>query len=55
MFGVGPATKVYLAVGSTDLRKGLPGFQDKGLPFVTQSMSIKEILEELPKIGCLHR
>ncbi|MBV9489024.1 MAG: IS66 family insertion sequence element accessory protein TnpB, partial [Verrucomicrobia bacterium] len=25
MFGLGPATKVYLAVGATDLRKGFDG------------------------------
>jgi transposase len=25
MFGVGPATKVYLAAGATDLRKGFDG------------------------------
>jgi hypothetical protein len=25
MFGLGPATKVYLAAGSTDLRKGFEG------------------------------
>ena len=25
MFGVGPATKVYLAAGATDLRKGFEG------------------------------
>jgi|SRR3954471_24929188 transposase len=25
MFGLGPATKVYLALGSTDLRKGFEG------------------------------
>ena len=25
MFGLGPATKVYLAVGATDLRKGFEG------------------------------
>ena len=25
MFGLGPATKVYLAVGPTDLRKGFDG------------------------------
>ena len=25
MFGLGPATRVYLAVGATDLRKGFEG------------------------------
>ena len=25
MFGLGPATRIYLAVGSTDLRKGFEG------------------------------
>jgi IS66 Orf2 like protein len=25
MFGLGPATKVYLAAGATDLRKGFDG------------------------------
>jgi hypothetical protein len=25
MWGLGPATKVYLAVGATDLRKGFDG------------------------------
>jgi transposase len=25
MFGLGPATKVYLAVGATDMRKGFEG------------------------------
>lgn len=25
MFGLGPATKVYLAVGATDMRKGFDG------------------------------
>jgi transposase len=27
MFGLGPATKVYLAVGATDLRKGFDGLE----------------------------
>ena len=25
MFGLGPATKVYLALGATDMRKGFDG------------------------------
>jgi transposase len=25
MFGIGPATRIYLAVGSTDMRKGFEG------------------------------
>ena len=25
MFGLGPATRVYLAIGATDLRKGFEG------------------------------
>ena len=27
MFGLGPATKVYLALGATDMRKGFEGPQ----------------------------
>jgi hypothetical protein len=36
MFGVGPATKVYLAVGSADLRKGFEGLygREKAGPMV---------------------
>ena len=26
MFGLGPATRIYLAVGATDMRKGFEGF-----------------------------
>ena len=25
MFGIGPATRIYLAVGATDMRKGFEG------------------------------
>ena len=31
MFGLGPATRVYLAVGATDMRKGFEGLYGLGL------------------------
>ena len=41
MFGLGPATKVYLAVGATDMRKGFDGGFDGlyGFAGITRTVS----------------
>ena len=31
MFGWGPATRIYLAAGATDMRKGFEGLYEHGM------------------------